>query len=308
MSIPTSLLSLKAREPRAPALPSTLAGGPRSVEGGLAVVPARHGEGLASPPTMAVGSPGYTAHLPAAPLQGSVHSYEPSAMVDGPGVRFALFLAGCPLRCRYCHNPDTWRAQSSSRRPLADVLSEVAKYAGFLKFAGGLTVSGGEPLVQARFVNALLTEVKERWGLHTALDTSGHGGAELSDSWFDPVDLVLLDIKHSDPDGHQYLTGKPLSTTLAFAERMAQLDKPLWVRHVLVPGVTDAPDDVDRLASLVARLHRVERVEILPYHSLGRSKWKALGLDYTLDDIRPPSATELETVRAAFQKRGLFTC
>lgn len=239
---------------------------------------------------------------------GAVHSYEPSAMVDGPGVRFNVFLAGCPLRCRYCHNPDTWNARGHSRKTVDEVTTEIAKYAHFLKFAGGITVSGGEPLVQPRFVHALLSEVKERWNLHTALDTSGHGAAKLPDEWFDVVDLALLDIKHSDPAQHRFLTGASLRPTLEFADRMGKLNKPLWIRHVLVPTVTDCPRDVERLADFVATLHRVERVEILAYHSMGRSKWDALGLKYTLDDVQPPSEAELETVRNVFRARGLFVC
>lgn len=239
---------------------------------------------------------------------GAVHSYEPSAMVDGPGVRFNLFLAGCPLRCRYCHNPDTWTAKGHARKSVAEVTTEIGKYAPFLKFAGGVTVSGGEPLMQPRYVHALLSEVKERWQLHTALDTTGHGAEILPDEWFDVVDLALLDIKHADPAQHRFLTGGSLRPTLEFAERMGRLNIPLWIRHVVVPGLTDNPADVERLADKVSQLHRVERVEILGYHTMGRSKWEALGLTYTLDGVRSPTNEALEVVREIFRTRGLFVC
>lgn len=229
-------------------------------------------------------------------------------MVDGPGVRFNVFLAGCPLRCRYCHNPDTWSARGIQRKTVHEVSKEIEKYAGWLRVSGGLTVSGGEPLMQPRFVHALLSEVKNRWDLHTALDTTGHGAESLPDEWFDVVDMALLDLKHSDPAQHRFLTGGSLKPTLDFADRMGRLNKPLWVRHVLVPGVTDAPADVERLAELVSQLHRVERVEILGYHSMGRAKWDALGLEYTLDHVPPPTETELEAVRSRFRARGLFVC
>jgi pyruvate formate lyase activating enzyme len=229
-------------------------------------------------------------------------------MVDGPGVRFNLFLAGCPLRCRYCHNPDTWSAKGHATKTVADVTTEVAKYASFLRYAGGLTVSGGEPLMQPRFVHALLREVKARWQLHTALDTTGHGAQALPDEWFDVVDLALLDIKHADPAKHRFLTGGSLRPTLEFAERMGRLNKPLWIRHVLVPGLTDDAADVERLAEQVSQLHRVERVEILGYHTMGRAKWEALGMKYTLDGVRPPTNAELEAVREVFRARGLFVC
>jgi pyruvate formate lyase activating enzyme len=239
---------------------------------------------------------------------GTVHSYEPSAMVDGPGVRFNVFLAGCPLRCRYCHNPDTWLAQGHARKTVNEVVAEIAKYASFLKFAGGVTISGGEPLAQPRFVHALLSTLKERWQLHTALDTTGHGAALLPDEWFDVVDMALLDIKHSDAAQHRFLTGAALRPTLEFAERMGGLNIPLWIRHVLVPGLTDKRADVQRLADIVSKLHRVERVEILGYHTMGRAKWDALGLKYTLDDVRTPTEEELEAVREVFRQRGLFVC
>jgi pyruvate formate lyase activating enzyme len=239
---------------------------------------------------------------------GAVHSHYPGAMVDGPGIRFNVFLAGCPLRCRYCHNPDTWSARGVQRKTVREVSAEVEKYAGWLRVAGGLTISGGEPLMQPRFVRALLTDVKQRWNLHTALDTTGHGAEELPDEWFDVVDMALLDLKHSDPTQHRFLTGGPLKPTLDFADRMGKLNKPLWIRHVVVPGVTDAAPDIERFAEIVAGLARVERVEILGYHSMGRAKWDALGLKYTLDHVRSPTEAELEAIRSRLRSRGLFVC
>lgn len=229
-------------------------------------------------------------------------------MVDGPGVRFAIFLAGCPLRCRYCHNPDTWNMAAAKQHSVDEVVAELQKYASFLKFAGGITISGGEPLSQPAFVEALLRQVKAQLGLHTAIDTTGHGAARLSDAWFEPLDLALLDLKHSDAQQHRFLTGASLQPSIDFGVRMRRLGKKLWVRHVLVPGITDHPDDIERLADIVASWSHVERVEILPYHSLGRAKWDALGLTYTLDAVRPPLAEELERVHAVFRARGLFVC
>jgi pyruvate formate lyase activating enzyme len=239
---------------------------------------------------------------------GAIHSIEPGAMVDGPGVRFAVFLAGCPLRCRYCHNPDTWSQAGFEKVSVASLIAEIGKYVPYLRFGGGVTMSGGEPLMQSRFVHAVLAEVKERWQLHTALDTTGNGAATLPDEWFDVIDLALLDIKHADPGQHRFLTGGALEPTLDFAERMGKLNKDLWIRHVLVPGITDRPDDLERLADLVCELHRVERVEILGYHTMGRSKWDALGYRYTLDGVRTPNNEELETAREIFRARGLTVC
>lgn len=238
-------------------------------------------------------------------LEGYVHSAEPSGAVDGPGMRFVLFLSGCQMRCRYCHNPDTWDRKGGTLRTVDHVVAEIGKYAVFLKAAGGLTVSGGEPLLQAEFVHEILRRCKEQYGLHTALDTNGLLAQNLPDEWFDVVDLVLLDIKHIDPEKHKRLTATPLQPVLDFAQRLARMGKPAWIRYVLVPGLNDDAGDVEKLADFVTGLKNVERVEILPFHKMGEFKWKERGLDYQLTDTPPPTPELVERVRRQLGARGL---
>lgn len=239
-------------------------------------------------------------------LGGYVHSVEPSAAVDGPGMRFALFVTGCQMRCLYCHNPDTWERKSGTWRSVDDVVAEIGRYAPFLKFSGGLTISGGEPLVQSDFVHEIMRQCKEKYGLHTALDTNGLLAKNFSDEWFDVVDMVLLDIKHIDPEKHRQLTMTPLDQVLAFAKRLDQMGKPAWIRYVLVPGYTDDEADVEKMAEFVATLKNVERVEILPFHKMGEYKWQELGLKYELTDTPPPELETIERVKKQFENHGLF--
>jgi pyruvate formate lyase activating enzyme len=238
---------------------------------------------------------------------GWLHSVETAGAVDGPGMRFVYFTSGCLFRCLYCHNPDTWRAHGGRRVTLDEAVAEVAPYAAFLRVAGGVTVSGGEPLVQAPFVGRLLRRIKSELGLHTALDTQGFLGAQVDDAWLEPVDVVLLDIKHADPERYRAITGKALQPTLDFARRLAALGKPIWVRYVLVPGLTDDEADVLRLADFAASLGpAVERLEVLPFHQMGAPKWQALGLDYKLADTRTPDGAQIARARALFASRGLL--
>ncbi len=249
-------------------------------------------------------------HAPAAPLAGAsvrgwVHSVETGGTVDGPGIRYVLFLAGCPLRCQYCHNPDTRHMHDGTPTFSTDVLAELASYAPFLKRAhGGLTISGGEPLVQPEFCAALFHGAK-RLGLHTALDTSGFLGSHADDHLLADVDLVLLDIKAFKEATYRKLTGVPLRPTLEFAERLSLLRKPIWLRYVLVPGLTDDLQEVEGLAEFAAGLEVVERVDVLPFHKMGEFKWRELGLPYTLADTEPPSAELTARVRDLFRARGL---
>ncbi|MDD3370501.1 MAG: pyruvate formate-lyase-activating protein [Alphaproteobacteria bacterium] len=239
-------------------------------------------------------------------LVGYLHSVETGAAVDGPGMRFVYFMSGCPFRCQYCHNPDTWKAGSGRKVTLREALDEILPYCKFLKTAGGVTISGGEPLVQATFVGELFRRLKRTFRLHTALDTQGFLHESVPDEWFEPVDLVLLDIKHSDPDKHLALTGKPLQPTLDFAKRLARLKKKMWIRYVLVPGLTDDDGDISRLADFVAGLgDSVERVEVLPFHQLGAFKWKELGLGYTLENTPAPTIEQAERARTLFRDKGL---
>jgi pyruvate formate lyase activating enzyme len=239
------------------------------------------------------------------PEIGHYHSYEISGAVDGPGVRFTLFLSGCPLRCQYCENPDTWRLADGRRVTVGRMLDEIAKYARFLRTAGGgVTVSGGEPLLQVRFLERLLRGCREL-GLHTAVDTSGFLGARATDGFLDLVDLFLLDIKSGDPATYRLVTSAELDPTLRFARRLSQRGDRMWVRFVLVPGLTDAPDNVEAVAAFTAALDGVDRVEVLPFHQLGAHKWAELGLRYQLAGVAPPSREQVERAQDRFRAHGL---
>ena len=239
-------------------------------------------------------------------LTGWIHSVETAGTVDGPGVRFVLFTAGCPLRCLYCHNPDSQHMKEGHEVPVEQVLDEIASYADMLKrMHGGLTISGGEPLVQPEFTAAILRGAKEL-GLHTALDTSGYLGARATGALLADTDLVLLDIKHMDPAVYRRLTGVELQPTLDFARHLDALGKPMWIRYVLVPGLTDQRQAVEALADFVASLSSVERVDVLPFHKMGEYKWFERDLRYELADVQPPSPEAAEAVRAMFRARGLF--
>lgn len=239
---------------------------------------------------------------------GLVHSVESCGTVDGPGVRFVLFLSGCSLRCRYCHNPDTSFVRRGRERSAADVLEEISRYAAFMKAAGGgVTISGGDPLFQPDFTRALLRGCKEQ-GLHTCIDTSGHLGVNADEAMLADIDLVLLDIKAWNPAVYQSLVRQPLQPTLDFAERLAAVRKNVWLRYVLVPGITDKPEDVEKLARYAAGLGNVQRVDVLPFHQIGRYKWEELGLDYTLADVEPPEQELTESVRSIFRANGFEAC
>lgn len=228
---------------------------------------------------------------------GFVHSYETGAAVDGPGVRFALFIAGCPFRCLYCHNPDTWNMKHGKKTSSDQIIQEITKYASFLRVAGGLTITGGDPLTQPDFVHEIFLRAKNELKLHTALDTQGYLASTLSDDWFNPVDLVLLDIKIMSPEKHLHLTSKELQPSLDFALRLNRLQKKIWLRYVLIPGITDAPEDIDALAHFIAPLTSIERVEVLPFHNLGLHKWEELNLPYSLKNQKSPSPEEVRLVQ-----------
>jgi pyruvate formate lyase activating enzyme len=237
---------------------------------------------------------------------GYYHSYEITGAVNGPGVRFTLFLSGCPLRCQYCENPDTWSMRNGRRVTMGRMVDEIAKYAEFVTTAhGGITVSGGEPMLQIRFLEALLGRCKNDLLLHTAVDTSGYLGARASDDLLDLVDLFLLDIKSGDPDTYRLVTSGELDPTLRFARRLSEHGSHMWVRFVLVPGLTDAPENVEAVAAFTATLSGVDRVEVLPFHQLGAAKWAELGLAYQLDGVSPPSDALVRRVEAQFRAHGL---
>ncbi|MGT2528828.1 pyruvate formate-lyase-activating protein [Streptomyces nojiriensis] len=240
------------------------------------------------------------------PSEGSVHSWDLSTGVDGPGTRFVTFLAGCPLTCLYCHNPDTMKMRSGRRTSADDVIAEARKYTRFIAAAGGgATVSGGEPLLQPVFAGELLHRMKHDLGLHTALDTSGFLGARATDALLRDVDLVLLDIKSWDRETYECLTSRPLEPTLDFARRLADLGKEVHLRFVLVPGLTDAHENVEGVAAFAGTLGNVSRVDVLPFHKLGESKWQALGMEFTLHDTPSPTPEQVAEAKAVFAAQGL---
>jgi pyruvate formate lyase activating enzyme len=238
---------------------------------------------------------------------GSVHSWELVTAVDGPGTRMTLFLAGCPLRCLYCHNPDTMEMRRGTDVTADEILGRIARYRGVFKATGGgLTISGGEPLMQPAYVRSLLRGAKAM-GIHTAIDTSGFLGSACTDEMLDDIDLVLLDVKSGDPETYKRVTGRELAPTLTFGRRLAERgDTEIWIRFVLVPGLTDDEENVAKVADYVASLgHAVTRVEVLPFHQMGRDKWADLGMTYELEDTQPPSPELVERVRGQFRERGL---
>ncbi|MFD7083453.1 pyruvate formate-lyase-activating protein [Streptomyces sp. NPDC059918] len=240
------------------------------------------------------------------PSEGSVHSWDLSTGVDGPGTRFVTFLSGCPLTCLYCHNPDTWRMRAGKRTSADEIIAEARKYTRFITASGGgATLSGGEPLLQPVFAGELLHRMKHELGLHTALDTSGFLGARATDALLRDVDLVLLDVKSWDRETYRKVTGRPLRPTLDFARRLAGLGKEVHLRFVLVPGLTDARENVEGVAAFAAGLGNVARVDVLPFHKLGEGKWEALGKEFTLHDTPPPTAEQVARARAVFEARGL---
>ena len=237
---------------------------------------------------------------------GYLHSVESGAAVDGPGMRFVFFMAGCLFRCLYCHNPDTWKLHNGTHIDVEGVIEELKGYAGFLKFAGGVTFSGGEPMMQAEFVGEAAKAIKKEFGLHVALDTQGFLHNNVQDDWFDAFDLVMLDIKHIDPDKYKALTAQPLQPTLDCAERLKRLGKLMHVRYVMVPDWSDDREDIAQMADYIASLgDAVELVELLPFHQLGLSKWDQLNMEYKLRDKRTPTADEVAVAKEIFQSRGL---
>jgi pyruvate formate lyase activating enzyme len=235
---------------------------------------------------------------------GYLHSYETASRYDGPGLRVVLFVSGCLLRCSYCHNPDTWHLKDGTYVATEEIIGRLGKFASALRHLdGGLTISGGEPMVQLAFTRRILAGAKEL-GLHTAIETSGFLGDRIDDRYLSVLDLVLLDIKSSNPETYRTVTGRDLAPTLRFAERLAALGKPVWVRFTLVPGLTDDPANVDGIARFVAPMRNVEWVEVQPFHQLGAFKWVALDLDYKLARTGTPTPDLVERVIEQFRAAG----
>jgi pyruvate formate lyase activating enzyme len=240
------------------------------------------------------------------PGTGSITGWDISTGVDGPGTRFVVFTAGCPLRCLYCHNPETWRMRDGHVVASGDVVDEIARYADFIRAAGGgVTISGGEPLLQPAFTRDVFAGAR-RLGLHTALDTAGSVAPSAAiDALLEETDLVLLDIKAADPERYRTVTGGRLERTLAFAEHLADRDQRTWVRFVLVPGLTDDAQTVEGVARTCAQLGNVDRVDVLPYHRLGAHKYDVLGIDYPLASTPVPDAQAVDAALEVFRAAGL---
>lgn len=243
--------------------------------------------------------------VPPANRVGRIHSVESCGAVDGPGLRFVVFMQGCLMRCRYCHNPDTWALHEGKEVTVGSLVEEIVSYIPFMQASGGgITVSGGEPLLQPNFVAGLFAECHKH-GIHTALDTNGFVEAEQALPVLQETDLVLLDIKQINPEKHKELTGVKQDRTLRFARLLAERKIPAWIRYVVVPGVSDAEEDVEALAEFVATLPNVRKVELLPYHLLGKHKWHVMGIPYTLEGVEPPSKETMARIARQFTNRGL---
>ncbi len=237
-------------------------------------------------------------------MTGRIHSTESFGTVDGPGVRFVVFFQGCPLRCKYCHNPDTWDFSGGREVTAEELLTEYDSYKEFLR-SGGITATGGEPLAQPGFLAELFSKAKAK-GIHTCLDTSagvwGSSTAEKIDQVLSSTDLVMLDIKHIDPEAHKELTGITNSHILDFAQHVSSLGIPLWIRHVVVPGITDDPEELTKLGEFLSTLNTLKALDVLPYHDMGKIKYQQLGLDYPLEGTPPLSKDEAIRARDIIMK------
>ncbi len=236
---------------------------------------------------------------------GFLHSFTTGSAVDGPGIRLVAWTTACMFRCKYCHNPDTWTLTNGIPVTLEQAIEEVRKYANGLRaIRGGFTLSGGEPLMQDRFAVRLFAAVQDM-GVHTAIETNGYLGERLSDDELKTIDLVILDMKAIDRDQHRRVTGMHNDDILAFCDRLARLKRPMWLRYVLVPGLTDIPEEMAAVAKFGASLGVVQRAEILPFHQLGQYKWDRLGLEYSLADTKPPTDEQIAEAVRIFQAAGL---
>jgi len=236
---------------------------------------------------------------------GFLHSFTTGSAVDGPGIRLVAWTTSCMFRCQYCHNPDTWTLKNGIPVTLEHAVDEVRKYANGLKaMKGGFTLSGGEPMMQARFAARLFDAVK-KMGVHTAIETNGYYGNHLSDDELATIDLVILDMKAFSAEQHQRVANMDNAEVLDFCRRLSTLRRPMWFRYVLVPGLTDDPDEIGRVAGFAASLGVVERAEILPFHQMGKYKWDRLGIDYRLEDTDPPSAESVASAINIFRSAGL---
>ncbi|QIB70125.1 pyruvate formate lyase-activating protein [Aminipila butyrica] len=230
-------------------------------------------------------------------VTGKVHSFESLGAVDGPGLRLVVFLQGCPARCKYCHNPDTWSPQGGQEVGTEDILQRAKRGLNYYGDKGGVTFSGGEPLLQGAFLREALLALKEA-GIHTAIDTSGTYVDEFTDGAVDACQLVLLDVKHTQPEGFRDLTGRGQETLLQLIDLINKYEKPVWVRQVIIPGLNDTEADIVQLNQFIQRIHRIEKVELLGYHSMGAEKYEALGIPYSLKKVLPLDGDVLKQLQS----------
>jgi len=234
-----------------------------------------------------------------------IHSIESCGTVDGPGIRFVVFTQGCPLRCQYCHNPDTWNMKDGKETSVDELVKEALKYQSYMKFSGGgVTATGGEPLLQADFIKEFFSQLKMHH-IHTAIDTSGYIFNEKVKEVLALTDLVLLDIKNFDPHAYKALTGVELQGTLDFLDYLGEIKKPVWIRYVLVPGLTDNIDTIEALSKHLSQYTNIERIELLPFHKMGEFKWKELGIDYKLHQVKEPSKDSMVKALSAFKMHNM---
>ena len=247
-------------------------------------------------------------------MNGYIHSTESFGTVDGPGLRFVVFTQGCPMRCKYCHNPDTWEVGKGNTMSPEEIIAQYERNREFYK-NGGITVTGGEPLLQIDFMLALFKLAKEK-GIHTCIDTSGityHEGESAYNKKLDELmtltDLVMLDIKHIDDDAHKELTGQHNAGILAFAKYLDRKHVTLWIRHVIVPGITDDPEEHKRLGQFIAHLHNIKALDVLPYHTMGVNKYEKLGIPYPLEGLealpKQEAAKAKENILAAMREERM---
>lgn len=238
-------------------------------------------------------------------VKGRIHSIETFGTVDGPGIRYIVFLQGCPLRCKYCHNRDTWNKNGGTEKTAEEVVQDALKYKTYMEFSGGgLTASGGEATAQPEFLYELFKEAKKN-GLNTCLDTSGCTKATDIANILELTDTVLLDLKHMIPEDAKSLAGIDINSAIEFAKYLDEKNIPVWIRHVLVPGVTDSEENLNKMGEFVSTLHNVDRFEILPYHTLGVHKWEELGLKYPLDGVPQAEDEDVKRAKDIIEKYGV---
>lgn len=236
-------------------------------------------------------------------MEGYIHSVETYGTLDGPGIRYVVFMQGCALRCKYCHNPDTWQLHAGKKQTVQELMEDILKYKNFIK-TGGVTLSGGEPLLQADFAAELFKECR-KYGIHTAIDTSGEIPLDACRHAIDEVDLVLLDIKSIDSSKALNLTGKGNKNSLKLLDYLEQNKKEVWIRHVVVPGITENYEDIETMAEYLSRYTVISRVDVLPFHKMGEYKWKELNIEYELGDTKQPNKESIDKIKDILRKYKL---